>query len=787
MSTFTCQQQNGLLTLASPPCRLAFDLAAGGRLVRLENPAQAQAASEASRGGPASDLRLERYLASPGLAGAEIRELAEEVQTGKPQSQIEILSQGELGPATWEFGAGEDSALLTLVAGNDEIELHQTWHLSADRAEPWVELAVRNCTAQDLEVDTIAFVLGGLRMSEQWTDEYVIPTEYNAMYNRCPLAELAGHMLDLSISPTGISMPWVMDYTADQQQGLLLAGWNEKSDFGFRITADAESRTGQLSVRFKLFKSLWAGELVKIGEVHLWPFAGEHYAAMQRFQDWIGEVKGYHVPADRPDYVHDTVIGNVGLQRGRQFNTDRESMDEVGVERLTDLIPRFREYKEFGINTIMIHGFWHSSMHELHDERVMPNVCCILPINDRYEVTPEFGGPEACREMVKAAHEMGLRLLVWITAAGLPWQAEQVQQHPEWFLYDRVPRCNSDIRNPTRPEYEILDRPDEYLAVTYPEIATADPLNYHWRQFMLDSLQYMRELGFDGVFVDSLMSVPPNFRRYPWYGENIRGNVSLWRDLRAEMKKIDPDFFVMGETKGYETARVTDLVLFRNQPHAPRVPEWQSKEFGPEEVLDFLRIERLSLLPGQKAKTCDGYFSDGWIAEEGDPRNLGEERFPWFVYELLGDFIFRTALYCFRYHYMHPARPSQWIQRPEDLSPIEVRFWDLIKHLLEIRAQRPELRRGEQVFEGIECDTSGVVTFARVHEEGFALCLINFNSEPVHTTVTVPDLSALGYESPSAHLIEITATEQAGVQADLPGTVTVELPAYGYLTLGAPS
>jgi len=119
------------------------------------------------------------------------------------------------------------------------------------------------------------------------------------------------------------------------------------------------------------------------------------------------------------------------------------------------------------------------------------------PISGR-EVDPRFGGDQALRHFIDAAHERGIRVLLDLINNQVHEEHEYVQEHPEWFRTDCV--CG------LAPGCGWSERPFECLFAPYlPDIDWTHPGAQ--AQFIDDAVYWVEEYGIDGFRVDAVKHV----------------------------------------------------------------------------------------------------------------------------------------------------------------------------------------------------------------------------------------------------------------------------------------
>ncbi len=132
-------------------------------------------------------------------------------------------------------------------------------------------------------------------------------------------------------------------------------------------------------------------------------------------------------------------------------------------------------------------------------------------VRDYYSVNQEFGALEDLKHFVKAAHALGLYVILDWVANHTAWDNLLVEEHPEWYARD----WKGDFR-PT-PWWD------------WPDIIDLDYDQPAVRQYMTEALKYwVAEVDCDGFRCDVAGFVPTDF----------------WENVRKELDAIKPVFML---------------------------------------------------------------------------------------------------------------------------------------------------------------------------------------------------------------------------------------------------
>lgn len=205
-------------------------------------------------------------------------------------------------------------------------------------------------------------------------------------------------------------------------------------------------------------------------------------------------------------------------------------MYEVNVRQYTPegTFKAFQQHlpqlKELGVDIL-----WFMPIHPISEHNRKGTLGSYYAVQDYKAVNPEFGTLEDFKELVKAAHDMGFKVLIdWVanhTGGDNVW----IAQYPEWFVKD-------DSGNLVSP-YDWTD--------TY----KLDYNNQMMRAAMIDALKYwVEECDIDGYRCDVAFEVPLDF----------------WEKARGELEVIKP-IFMLAEAESPELL-VTAFDMCYNWP-----------------------------------------------------------------------------------------------------------------------------------------------------------------------------------------------------------------------------
>lgn len=230
---------------------------------------------------------------------------------------------------------------------------------------------------------------------------------------------------------------------------------------------------------------------------------------------------------DTVDWMRSAVFYQIFVERFRQGNEKKDTSyinmkwDEKPTPKsfaggdLAGIIEKMDYLKELGINALYLTPVFRSISNHKYD------------IIDYFTVDPQFGTKEELRQLVKLAHENGIRVVLDAVFNHCSMEMQQFQDVLEkgresrfydWFIID------GDFPEPEKMNYEC------FAACNYmPKLNTA---NEEVQDFLLEiAIYWIREVDIDGWRLDVSDEVSHGF----------------WRRFRKAVKKEKPDSVIIGE------------------------------------------------------------------------------------------------------------------------------------------------------------------------------------------------------------------------------------------------
>jgi len=654
-----------LLSMACGGATFAFDPAHGGRIAEV-----------ALKAGPP--------LARAGERAAGEWEIA--------------LGLGDRPDETWTAG-GAKAALVARREGRLRLEAAANGLRLIQTCEPWAgsagvveEAWLVNERGGNVVVGRATFGMGPISLGghvEQ--NEYVYPPGV-FQHLRGPVAEaLPGpmgqrHIYGCLQQTDKLMLPLAAIWDDTVGVALALACRNDEAAVRVGVIG---GDVGRLQATFGIYRQVPPGGRLYLGKVAvgLWrrttqpasPTAWAAALAAYRRACVAGGI--VETPKTLPPFTKDLQIAWIGPYCAPYATFD-------------DIRARLPAMAAGGINALIVGGrLWYCR------NSARPELPDFLPIlrNGGYTVDDTVSGGEAgLRRLIDEGHRLRMKVFCWgPTLAGVALESPEVAEKPDWWIR----------------------RADGQLNLWYSMLAPPDASVEGWRDFVLDTVRRIsEEYRFDGCWLDSTWKDHAlNLQsRSGWYGGPNGAKVSLLREIRALVKSLNPDFVLMAESGGAETASAVDLWYVRSLGVFPLVP--------PERMQEVVMTEEACRLPGVRP------FGQLQV----DPGPLGETH-PTRRALLLPD-SWKATLFL---NSTLPRVPAYFVGNPLAGLLDQPELGQVTRRLLVVRRCNRELVDGEVVFEGVQSSAPPVVRFCRVAGRKASLVLVNCSAEPVASRITL--------------------------------------------------
>lgn len=207
--------------------------------------------------------------------------------------------------------------------------------------------------------------------------------------------------------------------------------------------------------------------------------------------DWSPEP---YVQLEHPEWSRDAVIYQINT---RQFSQDGS------FNSVREALPRLQK---LGVDVL-----WLMPIHPIGEVNRKGNLGSPYSVKDYFGVNPEFGSLQDFQNLVNAAHELDMYVILDWVANHTSWDNHLLKDHPDW--YERNWRGDPHP-TPWTDWSDIID-------LNYEKIEL--------RQYMGSALRYwVEEIGVDGYRLDVAGFVPLDF----------------WEDVRRDLETVKPVFLL---------------------------------------------------------------------------------------------------------------------------------------------------------------------------------------------------------------------------------------------------
>lgn len=175
-------------------------------------------------------------------------------------------------------------------------------------------------------------------------------------------------------------------------------------------------------------------------------------------------------------------------------------------------MPHLPRLKAMGVDIL-----WLMPIHPIGQKQRKGTLGSYYAVKDYQAVNPEFGTKADLKQLVDAAHALGMKVILDWVANHTAWDHPWVAQHPGWYKKN----AKGEIFPVTFGEGETKEEWTDVVALDFTQPAL--------RRAMTDALLYwVRELGIDGYRCDVAGLVPTDF----------------WEQARAELDSVKPVFML---------------------------------------------------------------------------------------------------------------------------------------------------------------------------------------------------------------------------------------------------
>ncbi len=338
---------------------------------------------------------------------------------------------------------------------------------------------------------------------------------------------------------------------------------------------------------------------------------------------------------------------------------------------------------------------WFMPIHPIGDLHRKGTLGSPYSVKDYRGVNPEHGTLDDFKALVRAAHELGMYVIIDWVANHTAWDNPLVAEHPEWFTRDRRGRLVSPV-----PDWsDVVDLNYEVRAV--------------W-DYMIDAMCFwVREADIDGFRCDVAGMVPTEF----------------WKEARQALDALKP-VFMLAEWDSPDLHPWFDMTY-----------DWKlyrlfnaiaSGQKRPSAIFTHLRRDARRYPPdAYRMRFTSNHDENSWNGTEYERLGDGAEAFAVLTCTLPGMPLIYTGQEAGLDRRLRFFDKDPIVWQPHRMA-------EVYATLLSLKRRTPALWNGAQGgrFVPLEVDGSReVVAFAREHEEKSVLVVVNLS--PRHRRVVV--------------------------------------------------
>ncbi len=250
-----------------------------------------------------------------------------------------------------------------------------------------------------------------------------------------------------------------------------------------KATTLSETRRGQV---FVYLRRAHVRMLVIVASLILAAFGIAATTSAQTHQDWSYNLGMYEVNVRQysPESTFDA------------FATHLDRLQELGAGIL-----------------------WFMPIHPIGQQNRLGSLGSYYSVRDYLGVNPEFGTLDEFKQVVQAAHDRGMYVIMDWVANHTAWDNPLTVQHPEWYVTD----SGGNFIPPP--------------GTNWSDVIELDYTEQGLRDYMIDAMKYwVEEVGVDGFRCDAVSFVPRDF----------------WQQAIAELKSVRSDLLFLAEGDGPE-------------------------------------------------------------------------------------------------------------------------------------------------------------------------------------------------------------------------------------------
>ncbi len=385
---------------------------------------------------------------------------------------------------------------------------------------PFVDFSDCGCPHEDEELfyaNGLGCRIKNLRTVVGWSHTEYVSADYHGIQRVMPYPSV------------GMTMPWLA-FAAGEYTLYIADHAPEMNMVAFVAGTQARGCTdAELYFAISHYPAATCGEVVHGGHSVLKLFRGDWRLCAEYYRRWSESV--WYEAHERPQWI-DRMTGWQRVIMKHQYG-------EIFF-RYADLVDVFKNGMKYGINTLLVFGWWKGCFDNHYPE---------------YEIDPELGGEEALKVAIEEIHALGGHVHLYTNGNLIDKATDFYRRHA-----DDCAALDID-GNPYEEHYRFSNEGTLLRAHGYKSFVTACSGTELWREQLLAVGRYKLSLGADSIFYDQFAA---NFRMCfnskHLHGKRIdRDAYCKWQNMKA-IRAILPEENAFGTECVVD--RLTSLVDF---------------------------------------------------------------------------------------------------------------------------------------------------------------------------------------------------------------------------------
>lgn len=214
-----------------------------------------------------------------------------------------------------------------------------------------------------------------------------------------------------------------------------------------------------------------------------------------------------------------------------------------GIGDFIGLTKKIPYLKELGVEGVWLLPFNKATSYHKYD------------ITDYYGIDPDYGTQKDFDIFIQEAHKAGLVVVMDLVLNHCgekhPWFVDasknRASKFRDYFVWSDSSKIKTEVKNWYFPKDEKgkIIRGQKYYGFFWSGMPDWNFDNKEWRMEAMNIGKHWLNLGIDGYRLDAAQHIYPDV--------NDKRTHEWWRQFRAEMEKVNPSFYMVGEIYNEDT------------------------------------------------------------------------------------------------------------------------------------------------------------------------------------------------------------------------------------------